>query len=191
MNKNILHDIKTRQGFRNWLSANHAVETECWVFVTGRFPLESSAFCYLDAVEESLCFGWIDSVVKRLPDFGLAQRISPRKKKSPWSELNKERCRRLEKIGLMTSAGRSVLPDLSIESFIIDNKILNELQKNEQIWNNFQNFPPLYQRVRIDYIQRTKKNKAMFERRLRHFIKKTEKNIMFGEWSDRGRLLEY
>lgn len=94
--------------------------------------------------------------IKRLPDFGLAQRISPRKKSSPWSELNKERCRRLEKIGLMTSVGRSVLPDLSSENFVIDDEVMNELRENEQVWNNFKNFPSLYQRVRIDYIQRTK-----------------------------------
>lgn len=45
----------------------------------------------------------------------------------------------------MTSAGRTVLPDLLIESFVIDNEILNELQKNEQVWNNFQNFPFIYE----------------------------------------------
>lgn len=188
---NILCDIKTRWEFRDWLHKSHEIENECWVFVTGRFHSDNSTFCYLDAVEEALCFGWIDNVVKRLPDLGLAQRISPRKKNSPWSELNKERCRRLEKIGLMTSAGRAVLPDLSIESFVIDKDVLIELQKNEQVWNNFQNFPPLYRRVRIDYVQRMKKNRVTFEKRLQHLIEKTEKNVMFGEWNDRGRLLKY
>lgn len=60
-------------------------------------------------VEEALCFGWIDSTVKKLSDGRLAQRLSPRKKGSHWTELNKERCRQLEERGLMTDSGRMAL----------------------------------------------------------------------------------
>ena len=59
--------------------------------------------------EEALCFGWIDSTLKRLPDGRLAQRLSPRRKKSHWTELNKQRCQELESRGLMTPAGRDAL----------------------------------------------------------------------------------
>ena len=111
------------------------------------------------------------------------------KKNSPWSELNKERCRRLEKLGLMTQAGRAALPTEG--SFIIDPDVLNALQKNPQTWENFQKFPKLYQRVRIDTVQREKKKKAIYERMLKKLLKNTEKNVMFGEWNDRGRLLDY
>ena len=75
--------------------------------------------CYLDVVEECLCFGWIDTTRKKLPDGKLIQRLTPRSKNSKWSELNKERVRRLEKLGFMTDEGRKSLPDMSLD-FVID-----------------------------------------------------------------------
>jgi hypothetical protein len=68
------------------------------------------------------------------------------------SELNKERCRRMEKLGRMIDTRRIVLPDMSPSGFIIDSDILKALQADLTIWNNFLNFPPLYQRARIDII---------------------------------------
>lgn len=64
---------------------------------------------YIEVVEEALCFGWIDSTLKRLPDGRLAQRLSPRRKKSHWTELNRRRCQDLENRDLMTQAGRDAL----------------------------------------------------------------------------------
>jgi uncharacterized protein YdeI (YjbR/CyaY-like superfamily) len=61
---------------------------------------------YIDVVEEALCFGWIDSTLKKLPDGRLAQRLSPRRKNSHWTKLNMDRCMDLEDRGLMTPAGR-------------------------------------------------------------------------------------
>lgn len=188
---NVLHDVRNRVEFREWLAENHSKETECWIFVEKGFSKDESVFWYIDAVEEALCFGWIDSVLKNVPKIGLIQRMSPRKKNSQWSELNKERCRRLKKLGLITPAGMAVLPDLSERSFKIDPELLEILKQNAQAWKNFQSFPPLYQRVRIDLIQRVKKNKSMYENRLRHFIEKTKLNEMFGKWNDYGRLLDY
>lgn len=187
--KNILYEVRTREEFRNWLSEHHDKEKECWLISRGKSRNEFMLW-YCDMVEEALCFGWIDSLVKRV-DAGVAHKISPRKKTSQWSELNKERCRRLEKLGLMTPAGRAVLPDLSEESFIINPDVLKALQNDSQTWENFQKFPPLYQRIRIDYVQRVKKNETMYESRLKNFLDKTKQNIMFGEWNDRGRLLQY
>ena len=69
---------------------------------------------YLEIVEEALCFGWIDSTLKKLPDGRLVQRLSPRRKGSHWTELNKERCRNLESRGLMTDAGRKALKEIAI-----------------------------------------------------------------------------
>lgn len=76
----------------------------------------------MDAVEEALCFCWIDSVHKNVPEI----KKYLREKNSPWSELNKEQCRRLEKLGLMTPAGRAVFPDEG--SFIVDPDILNSFE---------------------------------------------------------------
>ena len=109
--KNLLL-FKSRAELRQWLLDNHQTERECWVvaFITKR-P-EWDALPYLDIVEEALCFGWIDSTNKKLPDGRLAQRLSPRRKGSHWTELNKERCRDLERRGLMTDAGRKALPEV-------------------------------------------------------------------------------
>ena len=69
-------------------------------------PLEWPAIPYIEVVEEALCFGWIDSTLKRLPDGRLAQRLSPRREKGHWTQLNMDRCVDLEDRGLMTEAGR-------------------------------------------------------------------------------------
>ena len=67
-----------------------------------------------------MCFGWIDSTTKKMDNGVTAQRLAPRRKGSLWSELNKERCRRMERLGLMTDAGRAILPDMSPKGFVID-----------------------------------------------------------------------
>lgn len=67
-----------------------------------------------------LCFGWIDGINKKISDTELAQRLSPRNKTSNWTELNKERVRRLNKLGLMKKEGLKILPDMRPESFTID-----------------------------------------------------------------------
>jgi uncharacterized protein YdeI (YjbR/CyaY-like superfamily) len=138
-----------------------------------------------------MCFGWIDSTEKRLDNGITAQRLAPRKKNSLWSELNKESCRRMEKLGRMTDAGRAVLPNMSPFDFKIDNDILTALQADSVVWKNFLSFPPLYQRVRIDTIQIKKKQPELFQSRLQKFIDHTKQGILYGEWNDNGRLLDY
>ncbi|WP_195923191.1 aldo/keto reductase [Lactobacillus crispatus] len=143
------------------------------------------------AMEEVLCFGWIDTTHKRINGVDM-QRFTPRSKRSQWSELNKERCRRLEKLGLMTKAERKELPDMSEDAFKIDPDIKAAFDENLIAWENFQKFPKLYQRVRIDSIQRNKKkDQAVFDKRLKKLIEQSEKNKMFGQWNNYGRLLEY
>ena len=105
---NLLH-FNDRKELRQWFEENHDKERECWV-VTSRSKIPpTNIIPYIEVVEEALCFGWIDSTVKRLPNGHLAQRLSPRRKGSHWTELNKERCRALEQRGFMTDAGRREL----------------------------------------------------------------------------------
>lgn len=182
---------KNREELRLWLENNYEIQKECWVIVKRGRPQNDDTFWYIDAVEEALCFGWIDSTVKKLDNGITIQRLSPRKKGSIWSELNKERCRRMEKLGKMTQAGKKVLPDMSEKGFNIDIDILEELKKDEIVWANFHKFPSLYQRVRIDTIQIKKKNPQLFQKRLEKLIENTKKGIMYGEWNDNGRLLNY
>ena len=109
MEIDVLLEYSSRKKLRRWLEENAGSATHCWVACyRGKVPKEG-AVPYLVLVEECLCFGWIDSTCKRLPDGRLAQRISPRRKKSHWTELNKQRCHDLEARGLMTDAGRQAL----------------------------------------------------------------------------------
>lgn len=186
--KNIL-DIRNRGEFRDWLSENCTSENECWIVVKrGKTPPED-ALWYLDAVEEALCFGWIDSNLKNVNGVSY-QRFSKRQKRSVWTELNKERCRRLEKLGLMTDKGREVCPDLNAE-FTIDPDILQRFTASPHAYHNFRSFPDIYQRVRIDNIQRVRDGKDLFESRLKKLIDASERGEMIGDWHDYGRLLEY
>ena len=106
---NLLH-FEERAELRQWLKENHNKEKCCWVVTyRGKYPPEWPAIPYIEVVEEALCFGWIDSTLKRLPDGRLAQRLSPRRAKSHWTQLNMDRCVDLEVRGLMTEAGRQAL----------------------------------------------------------------------------------
>ena len=91
-----LLEYSDRSQLRAWLQENHSKEN------------------YIDVVEEALCFGWIDSTLKKLPDCRLAQRLSPRRKKSHWTKLNMDRCIDLEDCGMMTPAGRRAFEESKI-----------------------------------------------------------------------------
>ncbi|MBQ5843487.1 MAG: hypothetical protein IIW52_01340 [Alistipes sp.] len=106
--KNLLH-FALRNELREWFTANHTTESECWVVTSRSKEPPRGVIPYIEVVEEALCFGWIDSTLKRLDDGRLAQRLSPRRKGSHWTELNKQRCIALEARGLMTDAGRREL----------------------------------------------------------------------------------
>jgi uncharacterized protein YdeI (YjbR/CyaY-like superfamily) len=176
---------KDRTAWRVWLEQHHATADEVWLLLDDR-P-EEPTVSYLDAVEEAICFGWIDSIQKRYSTYERAQRFTPRKQQSNWTEMNKERARRLIRLGLMTDAGRATLPDLNAQ-FVVAEDIVDALKAEPNAWSNFLAFPDLYRRVRIGYIEEMRKNHSEFERRLRNFVKRTAANQMFGNWNDGGRL---
>ena len=180
--------VKTRAEFRLWLQENHSLEKECWVVVKRGKPVDETHFWYIDAVEEALCFGWIDSVWKNI-DGVMWSKFTPRQKKSPWTELNKERVRRLERLGLMSDAGRKVLPKMGPNSFKIDPDIEKAL-KEAKVYSKFKRFPKLYQRIRAYNVAFYKSwNIPAYEKALSHLIEETRKGKMYGEWNDYGRLL--
>ena len=98
--------FNSRGELREWLERNHLAEKACWVACNRSRASRADTLPYIEIVEEALCFEWIDSTLKKLPDGCLAQRLSPRRKGSHWTELNRQRCRDLEARGLMTDAGR-------------------------------------------------------------------------------------
>jgi len=189
MEADLVLDVHDRNEFRAWLQDHHASAQECWVELRRGRPRDDGALYYLDAVEEALCFGWVDSTWKRFGDVCL-QRFSPRRHKSPWTELNKERVRRLERLGLMTDAGRAVLPPMGQRSFRFDEDLVRAL-KEARVWSAFRRFPALYQRVRAHNVTFYKtRDPAAYERALKNLIDHTRRGETYGEWNDYGRLLE-
>jgi len=180
---NIL-SIQTRQELREWLCGNHAASSHTWVPVLSKDPEELS---YLAIVEESICFGWIDSTKKRQGGVTL-QRISPRRKSGNWTELNKERARRLSDMGLMTAQGRKALPDMAESAFAIRQDVLGAIKSDRETYSNFLKLPPLYVRVKIDNIQAFPAGDPVYERRLEKFLANTKNNRLYGDWDDNGRL---
>ncbi|WP_145304783.1 YdeI/OmpD-associated family protein [Crateriforma conspicua] len=176
-----------RKEWRGWLQENQKTKTEIWLLLDKRPNVP--AVEYLDAVEEAICFGWIDGIAKKHSEFEKAQRLTPRRKRSNWTELNKERARRLIRLGLMTDAGQATLPDLSINFWVAED-IVAALKAKPDAWEHFESFPDLYKRVRIGYVEEMRKQPAEFDKRLRNFITKTAAGKMFGNWNDGGRLAD-
>lgn len=138
---NLLH-LSSRSELRQWLEENHNEEKCCWVVTyRSKCPPEWPAIPYIEVVEEALCFGWIDSTLKRLPDGRLAQRLSPRRAKSHWTQLNMDRCVDLEDRGLMTEAGRQAF-EKAFEYEIVSQD--SEISKRMQEENKFRR-PGMYE----------------------------------------------
>lgn len=137
-------------------------------------------------VEECLCFGWIDGLVKRLDTESRVQRITPRRKKSFLSELNRQRVWKLQKLGLITPQGIAALNNQigSIdESFETPKWIENRLKEDPVIWKNFKAFPYFYQRLKIGWIKEcgtTPRRMPDAEKRINYLIKMTALGKMYG-----------
>ena len=178
--------VTKRKEWRAWLAKNHDKEKEIWLFYY-RKSSGKPRISYNDAVEEALCFGWIDSIQKGIDEQRFAQRFTPRKATSTLSEMNKERIRRLIKEKKMTPAGLKAISKVfdkskdEIEKLKIAQDILKALKADKLAWRNFQKFPEGYKKVRIGFIEsRRCHGDAMFKKSLQHFIKITAKNKKFG-----------
>lgn len=101
--------VTTREDFRQWLQKNHTSKKEIWL-VQYKKATKKPSLNYVEAVEEALCFGWIDGLEKSMDTERYALRFSPRRSKSNWTETNKERARKLIAEGKMTQAGFAALP---------------------------------------------------------------------------------
>lgn len=172
--------VKDRRAWRRWLEKHHATAREIW-FVYYSKASGKPSIPYNDAVEEAICFGWIDGQVQKHGPHSRAQRFTPRRKGSPMSALNKERARRLVEQGKMTPAGLAAAGDLSLPRFVIPKDIERALKADAEVWSNFQAFPESYKRIRIAWIAEVQKHRPdEAEKRLRYFIKMTKANKMYG-----------
>ena len=164
-----------RNEWRNWLSTHFETAREVW-FV---FPTKASgepALSYNDAVEEALCFGWIDGRAGRLDETHHIRRFTPRRKGSAYSRPNIERLIKLDAQGLIHPCVRErVLPVISAP-FVYPEDIMDALQEDPAVWETFQHFPEPYRRIRTAFIDAARKRPEEFQKRLNSFLEKTRRN---------------
>jgi uncharacterized protein YdeI (YjbR/CyaY-like superfamily) len=171
--------VTDRADWRAWLEKHHTKTLEIWLV----FPKLASSrprLPYNDAVDEALCFGWIDSIIKTYDVTSRAQRFTPRRPGSPLSAMNKERVLRLREAGLMTQAGLDAVGDVKEEPVEIAPDILEALQADEETWRHFQSFPESYKRIRIGFIEAARRRREVFKQRLDYFLKMTKQGKRFG-----------
>jgi len=173
--------VKTRAEWRRWLLKNHQSASEIWLIyykkVSGKPRIP-----YNDAVDEALCFGWIDSTNRALDPDHTAQRFTPRRPGSALSPMNRERARRLIAAGRMRAAGRRVIGDQlkGPRAAAIPADILERLRSDPEVWKNFRRFPASYRRIRTGWIEGARRRPAEFEKRLAYFLRMTAKNRKYG-----------
>ena len=168
-------DVNTRNEWRNWLQNNFNTEKEVWL-VYAKKSTGEQRIQYNDAVEEALCFGWIDSVNKALDKDHAIQRFTPRQARSSYSQPNKERLKWLVQNNLIHPSFLKTVQEIISKEFVFPSDILDEIRKDETAWNNYIKFSEPYKRIRIAYIDSARKRPEEFTKRLTNFINKTRDN---------------
>lgn len=168
-----------RNEWREWLINNFDTEKEIWLI----YPKKSSnrpRINYNDAVEEALCFGWIDSKIKSLDNDNTIQRFSPRKPNSSYSQANIERLKWLFEKNLIHPTVLVTIQPIINKKFDFPLDILYAIKEDDEAWKNFNSFSLSYQRIRIAYIDVARNRPDEFKKRLKNFINKTKKSVMIG-----------
>lgn len=176
--------VTSGKDWRSWLAKNHDKEKEIWL-IYYRKSSGKKRIPYNDAVEEALCYGWIDSIMKKIDEKSFAQRFSPRRSNSVLSQLNKERIHKLIEEKKMTVKGLNAVKHVFEESSKnskckIKKDILILLKENKETWENFQKFSESYKRIRIEWIEGARNRPELFKKRLSYFLKMTSKNKKYG-----------
>jgi uncharacterized protein YdeI (YjbR/CyaY-like superfamily) len=186
--KNFLY-VSNRKDWRKWLVKNQATEKEIWL-VYYKKHTGKERIPYTDAVEEALCFGWIDSIITRLDDQKFAQKFTPRKDNSNWSDLNKKRVEQMIAQNKMTESGLRkirkaretgkwdeiiIFPEMSK----LHPDFKNELEKNPRAKENFSFLAPSYKKHYIGWISSAKREETQ-KRRILKAIELLEKNQKLG-----------
>jgi uncharacterized protein YdeI (YjbR/CyaY-like superfamily) len=181
--------VADRDKWRKWLSQHHAKEIGIWLIFYKKGTSKPS-LDYDDAVEEALCFGWIDSIIKKIDDQKYARKFTPRKDKSIWSQLNKKRANKMIKQGRMTDAGlakikiakkngswnREARPQISFE---IPPEFAKALARNKKAKKNFDDLAPSYRKFYIGWIATAKRPETK-ERRIAESIELLEQGKKLG-----------
>jgi uncharacterized protein YdeI (YjbR/CyaY-like superfamily) len=173
-----------RSEWRAWLEAHHQSKPEVWLRMFNKGSGKAS-ISYDDMVEECLCFGWIDGVVKKYCAESRVQRITPRRKKGSYlSELNRQRIWKLQRLELMTPAGLAPIQDQlgsPDDPWNIPDWIAEQLQAETLVWENFQQFPYFYQRLKIGWVSECGPGRQEeAQKRLDYLIKMTRQGKQYG-----------
>lgn len=181
--------FKNRAEWREWLDKHHATESEIWLIYYKKHS-EYESIQYEEAVEEALCYGWIDSKVKRIDSEKFMQKYTPRQVKSNWSKSNKKRVERLIEEGRMTQAGITMveiakqngswnrLDDIETE-LVIPQDLADALAENIIAKNNYNNFAPSYQKQYLWWLKSAKKLETR-KKRLSAIIERCEQGVKPG-----------
>ena len=168
-------DVRSRAAWRSWLRAHHDSVAEIWV-VFHKVHTGRKSIPYEDAIEEALCFGWVDSLVRRLDEDRYARKFTPRRPDSRWSRINLRRYAELEARGALRSAGRERAPTGKIAAAPtawrgagLPKYIEKALRANPAAWATFESLAPSYRRDYVGWIDSAKKDTTR-ERRLREAI---------------------
>jgi uncharacterized protein YdeI (YjbR/CyaY-like superfamily) len=179
--------FKTESDFRKWLSKNHDNSDELWIGFK-KVGSGKKSITYSEALDQALCFGWIDGIRKSIDEESYKIRFTPRKKNSKWSKVNIEKAKVLLKSGLMTEPGIKAFQDWNKNGSIKysyeekDKKLSREFEKifktDNKAWTFFQKQPPYYQKTASFWIMSAKKDDTKM-RRLSRLINdsKIEKRI--------------
>ena len=181
--------VTNRDDWRSWLKDNHATEKEIWL-VFFKKKTGKPSIPYEDAVEEAICFGWIDSIVKKIDDERYFQKFTPRTDKAGWSAINKIRAERMIQQGRMRMAGRSKIREAkrsgswdetstSKKPWDMPLELKEALATNELAKNNFERLAPSYQRQYVGWIASAKRSETRL-RRTKEVIGLLEHNQRLG-----------
>lgn len=168
-----------RKTWREWLKKNYRTEKEIWL-VYYRKELGRARISYNDAVEEALCFGWIDSTVKKIGRDRVAQRFSRRNPKSKYSQANQERLLRLIAKRRVRKDVLAGMGEMAPEKYVFPADIMKALRANPRAYDHFNKTSAPYRRIRIAYIDSARRRPAEFKKRLAHFLKLSERGKQFG-----------
>ena len=168
-----------RKTWRKWLKRHYRSAREIWL-VYYRKETGKPRVAYHDAVEEALCVGWIDSTAKKIDEERFAQRFSPRRPGSEYSQTNKERLRVLIDRGRVPGKVLAGLGDIDPEKYVFPADIMRALRANRKASDNFRKYSAPYRRIRVAYIDSARRRPAEFKKRLANFIKLTAQGKQFG-----------
>lgn len=181
--------FKDRDEWRKWLEKHHGSENELWLIYYKKHCGKES-IQYEEAVEEALCYGWIDSKVRRLDNERYLQRYTPRKRKSNWSKSNKRRVEKLIENGQMTKAGLSVINDAKQDGSwerlddietdaVIPDDLAEAFAENHIAMNFFHHLSPSHQKQYLWWLKSAKKMETR-QNRLLSIIERCERGLKPG-----------